>query len=161
MVELGVVETASRIPSSVLESIEVDLNLEGFALLKDKPSTLVEQIKNLIIDLVSTGKIATIDKNLSTLIEEKTGKEYHYLSALFSATEGLTIAKYLILQKIEKAKEYLSYDEESLATIAKKLGYSSVNHFSNQFKEMTGFPPSDFREQSPRLRKQLDKIDKP
>ena len=157
-VELGVVEVANEVPIPILQKIESDLNQEGFALLKDKPSILVEQIKNLIIDLVSTGKISQLNKNLSAVIEEMIGKEYHYLSALFSETEGLTIARYLILQKIEKAKEYLSYQEKSLGTIAENLGYSSVHHFSNQFKDVTGSSPSDFRDRSDHTRTQLDKV---
>ncbi len=72
-------------------------------------------------------------------------KDYALLSKLFSEVEGITIEKYVILQKIEKVKELMIYDELPLTEIAFRLGYSSVAHLSAQFKKITGFNPSDFR----------------
>lgn len=40
-------------------------------------------------------------------------KDYSYVSRLFSGVEGMTIEQFFILQKIEKAKEFLVYDELS------------------------------------------------
>ena len=34
--------------------------------------------------------------------------DYHYLSSLFSSIEGITIEKYVILQRIEKAKRIIN-----------------------------------------------------
>jgi AraC-like DNA-binding protein len=38
------------------------------------------------------------------------------------------------------------YDELSLSEIAWKLGYTSVQHLSNQFKKVTGLTPSHFKQ---------------
>ena len=43
-------------------------------------------------------------------------RDYAYLSSLFSEVEGTTIEKYIILQKIERVKELLVYDELTHAT---------------------------------------------
>ena len=84
--------------------------------------------------------------------------EYHYLSALFSSVEGITIEKYAILQRIEKVKELLMYDEKSLSEIADELGYSSVQHLSQQFKKITGLTPSHFKQLKENRRNPIDKI---
>ena len=83
---------------------------------------------------------------------------YSYLSNLFSSVEGITIEKYLIQQKIEKVKELLVYDELSLNEISYQLGYSSVQHLSNQFKKITGLTPSHFKNIKNNKRKPLDKV---
>ena len=91
-------------------------------------------------------------------LSEKLGMSYQYLSSLFSSTEGITIEKYIINQKIEKVKELIVYDELTLSEIAYRLGYSSVQHLSNQFKRVTGFTPSDFKKLKVKPRKTLDDI---
>jgi AraC family transcriptional regulator len=95
---------------------------------------------------------------LSALLEEKLNKEYHYLTTLFTSVEGVTIEKYTILQRIEKVKEYLMYNELSLSEIADQMGYSSVQHLSQQFKKVTGSTPSQFRDLKENKRKPLDKV---
>jgi AraC-like DNA-binding protein len=84
--------------------------------------------------------------------------DYHYLTTLFSSVEGITIEKYAILQRIEKVKELMMYDEKSLSEIADELGYSSVQHLSQQFKKITGLTPSHFRQLKENKRKPLDKV---
>ncbi len=81
-----------------------------------------------------------------------------YISNLFSSVEGTTIEKYIINQKIEKAKELLVYDELSLNEISFQLGYSSVQHLSNQFKKITGLTPSHFKKLKENKRKPLDEV---
>jgi AraC family transcriptional regulator len=52
----------------------------------------------------------------------------------------------------------LVYDELSLSEIAYRLGYSSVQHLSNQFKKVTGLTPSHFKQLGAERRKPLDRI---
>lgn len=150
--------------SDALDSVELDrvsqaLAFQGFALLTDKKALLVEKIKNLIIDLVHHHRSET-PYNVSYRVEEAIGLDYTYLSSLFSASEGITIEKYLIRQRIERAKELLAYGELNLSEIARELSYSSVQHLSNQFKKITGFTPSEFRQLKSNQRRPLDEIGK-
>ena len=66
--------------------------------------------------------------------------------------------KYLIAQKIERAKELLMYGELSLNEIADMLNYSSVSYLSAQFKHVTGMTPSHFKKIKGNKRKPLDEI---
>jgi AraC family transcriptional regulator len=128
----------------------------GFELLGDKKAKTVEEIKRFVIQLVQQPDHR--NKNYSELISGHIGKDYHALSQLFSTTENVTIEKYIILQKIERVKELLVYDELSLSQIADEMGYSSVAHLSGQFKQVTGFTPSAFKKLKTHNRKPLDEI---
>ena len=50
------------------------------------------------------------------------------------------------------------YDELTLNEIAYKLHYSSVAHLSNQFKKVTGFSPSYFKQLKDKKRKQIEDL---
>lgn len=142
-----------------VKKIRQTLEANGFELLDNKQSQIVERIKNAIIRLVHYNHDEKeLKLNYSEYISKELGLEYHYLSSLFSSTEGTTIEKFIILQKIERVKELLKYDELTLGEIAYKMGYSSVPHLSNQFKQVTGFSPSHFKNLKTESRKPLDKV---
>jgi len=84
--------------------------------------------------------------NYSEYISEKLNLDYTYLSNLFSEVKGITLQQYIIINKIEKVKELLLYDELNLTEISYKLHYSSVAHLSNQFKKITGVSPSFYKQ---------------
>ena len=96
--------------------------------------------------------------NLSTYLTDKLGTDYSALSKLFSESMGLTIERYFILQKIERVKELIFYDELSLSEIAIKMNYSSTAYLSTQFKSVTGMTPSQFKAMRKKDLKQLDKV---
>ena len=106
---------------------------------------LVERIKTQIIELVSKD-VNDLTITLSEYLSSKLQVEYHTLSQLFSNQESQTIEQFYILQKIEKVKELLVYDELTLSEIAYKMNYSSVGYLSNQFKKVTGLAPTHFKE---------------
>lgn len=133
------------------------LQEDGFELLDDRKAGLVEKIKNIIIQEVHHSEERR-HENFSHLIADELHMDYNYLSNLFSSLEGTTIEKYIILQRIEKVKELLVYDELTLSEIAWKLGYSSVHHLSSQFKKITGLTPSHFKKIGEDKRKPLDGV---
>jgi AraC-like DNA-binding protein len=99
-----------------------------------------------------------MDMKLSSYLEKKLDIDYHTISTLFSSVANITVEQFFILQKIERAKELLKYGELTLSEIAFQLGYSSVQHLSNQFKKITGFTASQYKTFSENLRKPLDQI---
>lgn len=158
-IALGEVELYNTIGKPLLDKIRSALIANGFELIEDRKANLVNQIKGIIIKTIYDEKNVTDEhKNFSEIIEKSIGRDYHYLSALFSSLESITIEQYIILQKIERAKELLKYGELTLSEIAYKLGYSSVQHLSNQFKKVTGFSASQFKKITTNMRKPIDKI---
>lgn len=137
-------------------AIKQVLEKHDFELIQDKDELLVEQVKLAVIDLAQ-GRTATNLRN-SDYIAERVGQSYSSLSKAFSKREGVTIEKYLILQKIEKVKELLEYGEMNLSEIARKLGYSSVHHLSGQFKSVTGMTVNAYKESGRKGRNSLGDV---
>jgi AraC-like DNA-binding protein len=156
-VELGEVITDRMLSDKDMKLLDNRLNELGFALIKDKKTELTERIKTSIIELVHL-QDNELRINLSDFLSSKLNQDYGALTKLFSETEGTTIEKYFISQKIEKVKELLEYDELTLSEIAYKLNYSSVSHLSNQFKKTAGVTPSAYKNLRIQKRKPLDKV---
>jgi AraC family transcriptional regulator len=158
LVELGEVETVAEIDASKLKEVKSVLEANGFELLDDRKLALVEHIRTLVIEEVQNLKgHKPAQMNFSDYLSEKIGYEYSYLSNLFSSETGQTIEQYIIAQKVEKVKEWLSYNELTLSEIAWRLSYSSTAHLSNQFKKVMGMTPGEFKKTSLN-RKSLDKV---
>ena len=156
-VELGEVEIRETLSVDKKKQLNEALILFGFEVIDDKKSRLIEQIKNVIVKAVHYSKEHP-ETNYSEFISKKLHHDYTYLSNLFSSIEGITIEKYIILQKIERVKELLVYDELSLSEIAYQEGYSSVAYLSNQFKNVSGFSPSRFKQLQHKNRQQLEDL---
>jgi AraC-like DNA-binding protein len=118
----------------------------GLEVLTDKKSILIQKIKNTVISIVHYSE-EPLAQNLSIYLSTRLDYDYTYLSNVFSEELGITIEKFYISHKIERAKELLLYDELSLTQIAFKLHYKDVAHLSNQFKKVTGITPSRFKKQ--------------
>jgi len=157
-IELGEVELEGKINEDEMEKISHVLADNGFELIDDKKGWIINKLKTLIIEYIHHDKERPEYLNLSDLLSSELGYDYSYLSNLFSSVEGITIEKYFILQKIEKVKELLVYDEFSLNEIAWQLGYSSAQHLSQQFKKVTGLTPTHFKKIRDKKRKPLDKL---
>lgn len=156
-VELGEVETEKEISEKQKEVLLENLQALGFDLIDDKKTKTVERIKNLIVDLVHH-KNNDLKINLSDYLAENLNQDYNSLSNLFSEIENTTIEKYFISQKIEKVKELLIYNELSLSEIADILNYSNVAHLSNQFKKITGYTPTSFKQLKDKKRIQIENL---
>jgi AraC-like DNA-binding protein len=156
-VNLGeiILKEGEKIEMGILDKKLTEL---GFEIIEDKKARLVEKVKTTIVKLVQQYSTWDTKINFSDYISREVGKDYTYLSNLFSEMENITIEKYLIQQRIEKVKELLTYNEYTLSEIAYQLHYSSVAHLSGQFKQVTGFTPSRFRKLKSRSRKGLDSL---
>ena len=143
-VELGEVEFTEDVSNEQLQQFNTTLKKSGLELIVDNKSLLVGKIKLAIKHLVYCSNY--LDRPVSSeYIKQKVNFDYNYLSKTFSEIEGITIEKYIILQRIERIKSLLITGKFSLSEIAYMLLYSSVAHLSNQFKKVTGLTPSDFR----------------
>jgi AraC-like DNA-binding protein len=155
---LGEVLLSNPLDDSTKEILNEKLKTEGFEIIDDRKSQIISQIKKMILEYVQNLDFNNKKISLSNYLSEKLSYDYTYLSSLFSSVEGQTVEKYLIAQKIEKAKELLVYGELTLSEIAYKLGYSSVAHLSNQFKQVTGLTPTHFKTIGAAKRLSLDSI---
>lgn len=154
---LGEVETTQDLEINEIENIEKKLNSLGFEILTNAAKQEVEKVKTFIIVTVNSLDIPE-GFVLSKAVSAHVNKEYSSISKNFSQLENLTLEQFFIIQKIEKAKELLSYNEKYLSEIATCLGYKSVQHLSSQFKNATGFSPSEFKKTKLKNRLPLDEL---
>jgi AraC family transcriptional regulator len=157
-ISLGQVDLVEEPSTEQLDHFKKNITALGFELIEDKAARVVSGIKNAIIEFVRTPSAKNKKIKFSVYLAERLNKDYNYLSSLFSSIEGTTIEQYLINQKIERVKELLVYDELSLSEISHELGYSSVQHLSNQFKKVTGLTPSHFKQVKEQKRVPIDRV---
>ena len=155
-VTMGRVTLDAPLSDDELTLLDKMLVEEGFELLRDRDSSLVERIKGEVIQFARDSAINTRVK-LSAYLADRLATDYRTLGRVFSEHEGRTIERYHIAQKIEYVKELLAYGEMTVSEIADITGYSSAAHLSRQFHAETGMTPTEYREQSPR-RTSLDKV---
>ena len=145
VIDLGMVETPEDLTLDHRSKLKENLLQSGLELMDDKKSEVIEQIKNVVVSMIHySDEVPKV--NYSDYISEKLSYNYNYLSNLFSEAKGITIQQFIIIHKIERVKELLLYDELNLTEISYKMHYSSVAHLSNQFKKVTGYSPSIFKQ---------------
>ncbi|MDR6485676.1 AraC-like DNA-binding protein [Chryseobacterium vietnamense] len=145
VVDLGTVELLDDISSEQRQILKENLLKTGLEVLDDKKSILIEKIKNVVIGMIHYSDELP-KENFSDYVSEKLGYDYTYLANTFSEVKGMTLQHFIIINKVEKVKELLLYDELNLTEISYKLNYSSVAHLSNQFKKITGLSPSFYKQ---------------
>jgi len=155
-IDLGKISFNKELSIEEIKSINTILKIEGFEIVETFEAKIISQIKTVVIENIHHKKHQLLNQNYSAFLASKIGLNYSQLSKIFSDLEKNTIEKYIILQKIERVKELLVYNELTLSQISYDLNYSSPQHLSRQFKKVTGLTPSEYKKQS--SRKKLDTI---
>jgi AraC-like DNA-binding protein len=157
VVDLGEVDVMEDLSAGQRDLLKMALQKSGLELMDDKRAVLIERIINVITEMIHyTDEVPKV--NYSAYISAKLNYDYTYLSNLFSEVKGITIQQYIIIHKIELAKELLLYDELTLTQISYKLHYSSVAHLSNQFKKVTGLTPSHYKQMKDKKRSPMEDL---
>ncbi len=145
-VSLGEITTVSSLKKTDIIAIQKGLGPLGFTLLEEKNTKLVRIIKGLVETVYSGNYDFPMDFRFSDIVVNTLHKDYNTVSTTFSEMEGITLEKYILSYRIEKAKELLVYTNDTQSDISYKLGFSSTAHLSRQFKAYSGFTPSHFKD---------------
>lgn len=140
----GEVEFSETISAEELGKISSCLLEYGIEVMDDPKNILVQKIKDKIVEMVYSDEKLTSSKT-SAYLAEKLNYSYGYLSNLFSDVTFTSIENYIIMQRIERAKHLMLTNDLTFTEISWRLNYSSVAHFSTQFKNTTGLTPSAFQ----------------
>jgi YesN/AraC family two-component response regulator len=143
-VNIGEIKIRDNLSEAKLVQLDVALKETGLELIFDRSNLLVQKIKNIIFELIhNTSEPLTI--KFSCYLNNRLNYNYGYLANIFSKACGMSIERYIILQKIEKVKSLLIEESVYLSEIAFMMNYSSVGHLSAQFKKVTGIRVRDFK----------------
>ena len=145
-VNLGEVILEKAITKELQEKLEQNLEKHGFALALSVDEKLTVDIQTLLVTylneyLMAKEKALTVSDYLSTQLH----KSYKQLSAVFKKVSTITIERYFVRLKVEKAKELLILNEMDIAEIAWLLGFSSSQNFSTHFKRETEKTPREYK----------------
>ena len=154
-VQLGQAVLCQTLTEKQKMNLQQALQSEGFDLLDSRESKEVENIRIAIIEWT---RMEGSRPNLSDYLQDRLLREYSAISKQFSQIKAITVERYALLQRIEYAKELISYGEKTFTEIAWILGFSSPAHFSSQFKKETGMSPGQFRGMHEKQRTPIDRI---
>jgi AraC family transcriptional regulator len=111
-----------------------------------------ESARHRIEDMRIRKAIDFIHANLSwniTLEElaDETGLSQGYLVAAFKEATGRPPHRYLLEQRVERAKVLLADPNQIITQIALDVGFSSQSHLTSVFRRLTGVTPNGYRNQ--------------
>jgi len=141
---MGEVELKKAISFTEHKELSAALKKYGIEILDEQKSIFVQKIKDTVIELVYSNERLPSAK-FSDYLAQKLNHSYGHISKLFSDVTYTSIENFIIIQKIERAKQMIIAGELTLTEIAWQLNYSSVQHLSNQFKKTTGLTPMAFQ----------------
>lgn len=154
---LGEIEILSEVNETQLLEMTESLSKYGIDIVDNLKGTLVQKTKDVIREMIYKEEGLPTSK-ISSYIAEKVNRSYGYLHNLFAENTYTSIGNYIILQKIERAKQLIMEGDLTLTEISYKLSYSSVAHLSYQFKKTTGLTPSAFQRIIKRRRGEIESI---
>ena len=157
-IELGEAVIKEEINTEKKKKLNTIIKKVGLEIIESKGGILIEKIKNHCQEYIDIKKPVKI--NLSDFLTEKLDLDYNYLSNAFSEVTSSTIINYTNLLKMEKAKEMILFEEYNFSEIARHLNFSSLSAFSTQFKKVTGFSPTHFKNLKEKRRKAIQELNK-
>ena len=142
-IELGLVEVKEKVSLDTKKKFDSLINKVGLEIIESKGEIFIENIKKYCLEYIDDEK--DIKTNISDFISSKLGKDYNYISNIFSEIMSTTIVNYINLIKIERAKEMILFEDLNFSEMAEKLNFSSLSAFSSLFKKITGFNPTHYK----------------
>lgn len=132
------------VSQELYEELQLSLKKYGIEIIDDPKTAIVQKIKEVIKEIVyAEEKVA--NSKISAYIADRINLSYGHLSKIFSEVTYTSVENFLVLQRIERAKQLIIEEKLTCTEVAWKMNYSSVAHLSNQFKKTTGLTPKAFQ----------------
>lgn len=109
--------------------------------LPDSAQKLVSSIKDYVHSHLSSNLTLAA---LSDVVNYNSA----YVSRVFKQTSGINLSSYITTCRVNAAKELLQTTQDSISSIAEKVGFDTSQYFSMVFQKQVGLSPSKFREVS-------------
>ena len=141
---IGEILVTETISPDLYNELKLSIRKYGIQLIDDPKRIIVQQIKDVVCNMVFN-EDELPESKISAYLSAKLNLNYGYISRLFSEITYTTIENFIILQRIERAKQLIIDENLTLNEVAWKLNYSSPAHLSTQFKKTTGLTPTQFQ----------------
>lgn len=140
----GALEFREETTETQLEELNENLLNSGLELLDVNESMLIDRIINTVIEVVHYSEELP-NLSFEDIIGNRLGSKSESILKVFSDVKGVSIMQFIVLQKVERVKELLLYEDLSLEEIAEKLRYKNKQYLIAQFKKYTGLSPTYFK----------------
>ena len=95
-----------------------------------------------VLDYIAT----CLDENISLAqLAAIAGMSPHYFSELFKRSTGHAPHNYVLMQRIERAKQQLRDPKRSIISAGLDSGFQNPSHFARMFRKLAGTTPSKYR----------------
>ncbi len=127
--------TCSLLLNSLLTSVS------GFLCIDYKLRSYYGQLLELRRDIFSHPE----KKWSNPIMAERLNVSNAHFQELYKLTFGISVGADVIRMRVSAAQNLLTNTNLPIREVASSCGYSNEIHFSRQFRQMTGFTPSDYR----------------
>ncbi len=141
---VGEVLLKGPVPQDKFQEFESSIKRYGIEVIDNPKFAIVQKIKEVIIEMVYK-KDKLPDSKISIYLANRMNLSYGYLSKVFSEVTYTSIENFMIIQRIERAKQLIIEEKLTCTEVAWRMNYSSVAHLSYQFKKTTGLTPTVFQ----------------
>ena len=104
----------------------------------EQDKTVIQQLVSYINNHISEGVSLKVLSNMFHM-------NPNYISQYFKNETGMNYSAYLLMLRINKAKNLLMNSDRSVAEVAQMTGFKDYRLFSRTFKQETGLTPSQYR----------------
>ncbi|WP_431213040.1 helix-turn-helix domain-containing protein [Puia sp. P3] len=148
---MGKITVEQELEADRQQQLADRLRAVGLEIIESRVHLLIGRVRQSIRDYLALGFDAQQYK-LSSYVSGRLSYDFGYLSDLFSSVEGTTVERYFMMQRLEKVKQLLAYDQLTLSDIAFETGFSSAAHLSTQFRKLSGLTPSQYKQSAKKER---------
>jgi AraC family transcriptional regulator len=89
---------------------------------------------------------ANLDQKLSLeAIAQQLNLSVYYFCELFTRSMGISPYKYVLQQRVERAKQLLKDKEKAISDVALECGFANQTHLNRHFRKFTDMTPKTYR----------------
>lgn len=144
-IEPGEVEFEDALKQTQLVSLNERVSKLGMEILDDVQGELmtevIEEIKKKIYSKNANPSMEFLEKTC-----DNAGHDFNVVTNLFSEVKGIHLPQYIVIQRIERVKEILVYEDWTLIQISKLLDYKNPAQLTRIFKKITGLTPFYYKQ---------------
>jgi len=135
--------------------------LKRYASRRFRPAAFKGGLPGYRLKLVLDYIAASLESNINlSQLAAVAGMSAHYFSELFKQSTGHPPHSYVLLQRMERAKQGLRDPGRSIIDAGLEAGFQNPSHFARMFRKLEGISPSEFRAEAV-LRQSLGDRSKP
>ncbi len=135
----------------IVDNIELFLNYcsrfydRQFITRNEANSDVLQKFEEVLNDYFDSEKPITLGLPSVTYCAEIVHLSTNYFGDLIKKETGKTALEYIQLKLLNKAKQKILENKESISEIAYELGFKNPTHFTRLFKQKIGMTPGEYR----------------